>query len=97
MSFDSCIYSSLLSHRQQYGFDDTTASGSTATLLHRHELASTSLSDTRKTIGTRKVSFKGFPQRNEFGERISDIHNPFLFYHRNRNIEFFILRLLVVL
>ncbi|CAF1067594.1 unnamed protein product [Adineta steineri] len=39
---------------QQYGFDDTTASGSTATLLHRHELASTSLSDTRKTIGTRK-------------------------------------------
>ncbi|CAF1273517.1 unnamed protein product [Adineta steineri] len=39
---------------QQYGFDDTTASGSTATLSHRHELASTSLSDTRKTIGTRK-------------------------------------------
>jgi anaphase-promoting complex subunit 3 len=39
---------------QQYGFDDTTASGSTATLLSRHELASTSLSDTRKTIGTRK-------------------------------------------
>lgn len=25
-------------------------------LLSRHELASTSLSDTRKTIGTRKVS-----------------------------------------
>ncbi|CAF0901512.1 unnamed protein product [Rotaria sp. Silwood1] len=39
---------------QQYGFDDTTASGSTATLIHPHELASTSLSDTRKTIGTRK-------------------------------------------
>ena len=42
--------------RQQYGFDDTTAAASTATLIQRHELASTSLSDTRKTIGTRKVS-----------------------------------------
>ncbi|CAF4138616.1 unnamed protein product, partial [Rotaria sp. Silwood2] len=39
---------------QPYGFDDTTASGSTATLIHPHELASTSLSDARKTIGTRK-------------------------------------------
>jgi hypothetical protein len=50
----------FFSWSQQYGFDDTTASGSTATLLHRHELASTSLSDTRKTIGTRKVSSRLF-------------------------------------
>ncbi|CAF2495598.1 unnamed protein product [Rotaria sp. Silwood2] len=41
---------------QPYGFDDTTASGSTATLIHPHELASTSLSDARKTIGTRKTT-----------------------------------------
>lgn len=39
---------------QQYGFNDTTPSGSTATLSHPHEIASTSISDTRKTIGTRK-------------------------------------------
>ncbi|CAF1468055.1 unnamed protein product [Rotaria magnacalcarata] len=39
---------------QQYGFDDTTASASTTALIHRHEIASTSLSDSRKTIGTRK-------------------------------------------
>jgi hypothetical protein len=55
--FENFLYSFVFT-RQQYGFDDTTASGSTATLSHRHELASTSLSDTRKTIGTRKVSFK---------------------------------------
>ncbi|CAF3338451.1 unnamed protein product [Rotaria socialis] len=39
---------------QQYGFDDATASASTTALIHRHEIASTSLGDSRKTIGTRK-------------------------------------------
>ncbi|CAF4199140.1 unnamed protein product, partial [Rotaria sordida] len=39
---------------QQYGFDDATTPTSTATILHRHEIASTSISDTRKTTSTRK-------------------------------------------
>jgi len=39
---------------QQFGFDDTAPSASTATLLQRHDLASTSLTESRKTIGTRK-------------------------------------------
>ncbi|CAF3338443.1 unnamed protein product [Rotaria socialis] len=41
---------------QQYGFDDATASASTTALIHRHEIASTSLGDSRKTIGTRKTT-----------------------------------------
>ncbi|CAF3553961.1 unnamed protein product [Adineta steineri] len=38
----------------QYGFDDTSTSASTATILHKHDIASTSISDTRKTASTRK-------------------------------------------
>jgi hypothetical protein len=37
---------------QQYEFDDTTTS---TTILHRHDIASTSISETRKTTSTRKV------------------------------------------
>jgi hypothetical protein len=51
--FSSDFSSSSL--RQQYGFDDTTASASTATLSHRHEIASTSINEIRKTASTRKV------------------------------------------
>ena len=58
--FSSSTHLLFSSYRQQYGFDDTTASASTATLLQQHELASTSLTDTRKTIGTRKVSHDSF-------------------------------------
>jgi hypothetical protein len=73
--FQICLFFSLLFSRQQYGFDDTTASASTATLLHRHELASTSLSDTRKTIGTRKVSLSFLIQINSETFIISTILN----------------------
>ncbi|CAF1365172.1 unnamed protein product [Adineta steineri] len=38
----------------QYGFDDTSTSASTATILHKHDIASTSISETRKTASTRK-------------------------------------------
>jgi anaphase-promoting complex subunit 3 len=39
---------------QQYEFDDSTTPVSTAALLHRHEIASTSISEARKTASTRK-------------------------------------------
>ncbi|CAF0987814.1 unnamed protein product [Rotaria sp. Silwood1] len=51
---------------QQYGFDDTMTPTSTATILHRHEIASTSISDTRKTTSTRKEnkSIRSTTKRN---------------------------------
>ncbi|CAF3821508.1 unnamed protein product [Rotaria magnacalcarata] len=52
---------------QQYGFDDVTTPTSTAAILHRHEIASTSISDTRKaTTSTRKEnkSIRATTKRN---------------------------------
>ncbi|CAF3338656.1 unnamed protein product [Rotaria socialis] len=52
---------------QQYGFDDVTTSTSTTAILHRHEIASTSISDTRKaTTSTRKEnkSIRATTKRN---------------------------------
>jgi hypothetical protein len=43
--------------RQQYEFDDSNTPLSTAAILHRHEIASTSICETRKTASTRKVCF----------------------------------------
>ncbi|UJR20937.1 hypothetical protein I4U23_024046 [Adineta vaga] len=39
---------------QQYGCDDTSTPVSTTTLLHKHEIASTSISEAKKTASTRK-------------------------------------------
>ncbi|CAF0843027.1 unnamed protein product [Adineta ricciae] len=39
---------------QQYGFDDTSTPISTATLIHKHDMASTSISEAKKTASTRK-------------------------------------------
>ena len=52
--------------RQQYEFDDSTTPISTATLARRNEIASTSISETRKVTSTKKVDFQKYSHPQEF-------------------------------